>query len=392
MSPELPNQEQLSTPEQASRLFDFLKSRLGDQPTGESKFYRLDDERFALVYLFDTTPNTCYGISTHSKNYLKGPPSSERFTYYISSDAIDKYIDVQDPQCPDEWDQEEVKPSEDEVANLIKDFEQDIEVPREVFVAEMEAMEKEHQNKTLRKEIIMGADRPLIGYLDERREIHLADNVELSIPLEKPTLQVECQSCEEQLVVFYELSTPDRVECPACGHENNLVRCINCNAERQPGDQGFIELDVPYGSTVHDSFFDGPAYACSAKCLVEAFSKDDFEAKGMFADMIVEPVERSFEPVADLMTSFFNSVKKGLGEGSAESVQLDSLVRQSIERLPKDTQITDEDLTSAFDEPFSLLAEMIEKHGEALRNQTFGEYIHMMKKLNLDDESSPGSI
>lgn len=382
MSPEIPNQEKLSTPEQATWLFDFLKSRLGDRPSGESKFYRLDDERFALVYLWDIEPNTYFGIAINSKKY-KTAPASELCTYYVSSDVIDKYIDIRDPESPDEWDQEVVKPSEDEVANLIKGFEQNIEVPQSVFAAEMEAAEEEKESQLPRKEIIMGADRPLIGFKDERREIHLAEDVKVNIPLERPTLQIDCQNCEEQLVVFYELNTPSKVECPGCGHENNLVRCINCDAEQKPGDQGFIELDVPYGSTVHDSLFDGPAYACSAKCLVDAFSKDDFEAKGMFADMIVEPVERSFEPVAELMTNFFNAVKKGLGEDSVESARLDSLVRQSLDRLPKDNPITDEDINTAFDEPFSFIAEMGETYGEAMREHSFDEFMHMMKKLNL---------
>ena len=129
------------------------------------------------------------------------------------------------------------------------------------------------------KEIILGAERPLLGYQNERREIHLRRNIELSVPLEYPTLLCSCNNCQEQLVVFYELSTPHSVECPDCGHKNMLMKCIGCGDEWHEGNQAFIEMDVPYGSRVHDSFIDGPAYACSTECLLEAFRDDDFNAR-----------------------------------------------------------------------------------------------------------------
>jgi hypothetical protein len=388
MSPEVPNQEKLSNPEQARWLYDFLKSRLGDQPSGEGKFYRLDTERFALVYLWDIEPETYYGIAINSKKYQTAS-ASELATYYVASEVIDKYIDVRDPQSPDEWDQEVVKPSEDEVANLIKGFEQDIEVPQPVFAAEMEAAEEEHQNKSHRKEIIMGAERPLIGFKDERREIHLASNIELMIPLERPTLQLDCQNCEEQLVVFYELSTPNKVECPGCGHENNLVKCINCSAEWQKGDQGFIELDIPYGSTVHDSLFDGPAYACSAKCLVEAFANDDFEARGMFADMVVEPVERKFGPVSELMDELFGLAREFFGEDASGIAELNRLVQAGTAKLPREGFISDALLSDAYVEPVEYVLKSFPREKDYTQGvEIFNAYMHIMKKLLPPEEQS----
>lgn len=381
MSPEIPNQEKPSTPEQASWLFDFLKSRLGDQPSGESKFYRIDDERFALVYLWDIDPSTYFGIAINSKKY-KTAPTSELATYYVASGVIDKYIDIRDPQNPDEWDQEVVKPSEDEIAGLIKGFERDIEVPREVFAAEMDAAEEEHQDKTLRKEIIMGAERPLIGFKDERREIHLASNIEMIIPLERPTLQLECQSCDVQLVVLYELSTPNNVECPGCGHENNLVKCVNCESEWQKGDQGFIELDIPYGSTIHDSLFDGPAYACSAKCLIEAFSKDDFEARGMFADMIVEPVERKSGPVTELMDEIFSLAKKYLADDPVKIAKLEAMEQAATAKLPQDGFLSDEILNEAYLEPVKYVLESFPPENDWTQHAEINNaYMYAMKKL-----------
>jgi hypothetical protein len=203
-----------------------------------------------------------------------------------------------------------------------------------------------------RQEIILGADRPLIGYQDERREIHLARNVELTIPQAKPTLPLECGNCEAHIVVFYELSTPNTVECPACGTENNLMVCINCEREHQEGDQAFIALDVPYGSTVHDSLFDGPAYACSANCLVEAFKEDRFDAKGMWPTR--QKLEYSPEFARSSVEEFGKLICSLYPLDSPETPQVNQIISAFNENLTAD-RVTESTLVLAITEMYDVL-------------------------------------
>lgn len=190
------------------------------------------------------------------------------------------------------------------------------------------------------KEILLGPDRPLIGYQDERREIHLGRNVELFIPLERPTLQLSCEDCDEHLVVFYELSTPTKVECPSCGHENSLMRCIKCKSEWQTGDQGFITLDVPDGSRVHDSFLEGPAYVCSAKCLVEAFQGDIFDAKEEARE--VNPVEVSL--VKQYLSEYLGQLEVLTAANNVVFERYQQLGKAVLQQIPAEGAVMPDDV------------------------------------------------
>jgi hypothetical protein len=236
------------------------------------------------------------------------------------------------------------------------------------------------------KEIILGAERPLIGYQDERREIHLKREAEYTIPLESPTIELICGGCEEPLVVFYEISTPTKVDCPTCHHENNLMKCINCEAEWQKGDQGFMSIDVGYGSTVHDGLFVGPAYACSANCLVEAFKNDDFDAKGMFSDMIVEMVERQFEPVTELVDKLFRLAKEYFGSDTSKIQELERMARTATDKLPRVGTLSDEMLNDAYLEPFEYVLESFPPNLEdddawRMHADIFNVYMYVLKRL-----------
>jgi len=231
----------------------------------------------------------------------------------------------------------------------------------------------------------MGADRPLVGYKDERREIHLAEKVERIFPLERPTLELDCEQCEQDIVVYYELSTPHNVECPNCGHENCLMRCIHCKSEWQEGDQGFIEFDVPYGSTVHDSLFDGPAYACSSKCLVEAFRNDDFEAKNMFPRPEVVP--RTYAAVTGSLNELFGQAREYFGDEHAEIAKMDALVESGLEKLSRDDEITDEMLCEAYAEPIRFVLESFPRERNYTQSaEIFNTYMWIVKRLWTPEE------
>ncbi len=98
---------------------------------------------------------------------------------------------------------------------------------------------------------------------------------------------LDCEQCEEEMKVDYKGAPPNSVTCPSCSSEIVIYKCLNCRARYEEGDQGFITLDVPYGSTVWDNMY-GPAYACSSKCLVEAFKNDSLNCKGMLKGMLRE--------------------------------------------------------------------------------------------------------
>jgi hypothetical protein len=105
-----------------------------------------------------------------------------------------------------------------------------------------------------------------------------------NLPEGWPLFFVDCENddCEAVITVSYKGAPPHQIACPDCGCEIVIYKCLNCDAHYEKSDQAFISCDVPYGSTVADSIF-GPAYFCSSKCIVEAFSKDDFNAKSMWA-------------------------------------------------------------------------------------------------------------
>lgn len=96
------------------------------------------------------------------------------------------------------------------------------------------------------------------------------------------TVEVYCESCTKTLVVGFTTTQPDSINCP-CSAKILLYKCLNCGVghDREAWDQAFLELFVPYGSTVWDSKYYGPAYLCSTRCLLEAFKNDSFDAKNM---------------------------------------------------------------------------------------------------------------
>lgn len=92
---------------------------------------------------------------------------------------------------------------------------------------------------------------------------------------------VACPKCKAENNLFFTDERPEAIICGKCHNAVSLYRCFHCGVEHKDGDQAFIVLEsIPYGS-IHDSAFCGTQYACSSKCIVEAFSKDDFDAKGM---------------------------------------------------------------------------------------------------------------
>lgn len=93
---------------------------------------------------------------------------------------------------------------------------------------------------------------------------------------------VDCDHCHREIKVDYYWAPPKSFSCPFCEQEVVIYKCLHCGVHFEEGDQGFLVVDVPYGSSVWDCMY-GPAYFCSSAHMVEAFKNDEFQAKAMFA-------------------------------------------------------------------------------------------------------------